>query len=430
MVNSDVTTLEADILVVGGGMAGTVAAIAAARAGADVLLVERFGFLGGAATAAAVGQFVGWETRSGRRMVGGIAEEIVQRLQVIDGSDGHSHFIMSTGHRMDRVCYDPELLKPVLDTMAAEAGVRLLFHSALLGVDRQGETINAVRILTKAGPWAIRAKVVIDASGDLDLLASAGAEFLPLGEGQSMQPATAMFRFGPIDLETFEAIPGAELAALARKGVEEGRLARAALHASRIEGTRDAWFNISRLAFDATDPLALSAAEVEGRRQALAAAAFLAECVPGCAGGRLVATAPVVGVRESRRMAGRHLLTEAELHAGTPFPDRIAWGAYPMDIHPPKGAGLHFEEFGADHAYAIPFGSLVPRGFGNVLVAGRGISATHKAHAAIRVMPIVMAIGQAAGLAAAQSVQGNAQVVETDLARLQARLRQDGAILP
>ncbi|SHI39799.1 FAD dependent oxidoreductase [Roseomonas rosea] len=430
MVDADRTTLRADVLVMGGGMAGTVAAIAAARAGADTLLVERLGFLGGAATAAAVGQFVGWETRSGRRTVGGIAEEIVERLRAIGGSDGHTHFTMSTGHRMDRVCYDPELLKPVLDAMAGEAGVRLLFHAALLDVERDGPAIAAVQVLTKAGPWRVEAKAVIDASGDLDLLARAGAGFLELAEGQSMQPATAMFRFGPMDLEAFEAIPGPELAALARQGVEEGRLARAALHASRIEGTRDAWFNISRVAFDATDPLALSAAEVEGRRQALAAAAFLAERVPGCAGGRLVATAPVIGVRESRRVAGRHLLTEAELHAGTPFPDRIAWGAYPMDIHPPKGAGLHFEEFGADHAYAIPFGSLVPQGLGNVLVAGRGISATHKAHAAIRVMPIVMAIGQAAGLAAAQAVQGNAPVAEADVARLQARLRADGAILP
>ena len=424
------TMLEADVLVMGGGMAGTVAAVAAARAGASVLLVERFGFLGGAATAAAVGQFVGWETRSGRRMVGGIAEEIVGRLQAIGGSDGHSHFVMSTGHRMDRVCYDPELLKPVLDRLAGEAGVRLLFHAALLDAERDAATITAVRILTKAGPCTVRARVVIDASGDLDLLASAGAEFLPLDAGQAMQPATAMFRFGPIDLGVFEAIPGAELAALARQGVEEGRLARAALHASRIEGTRDAWFNISRLAFDATDPLALSAAEVEGRRQALGAAAFLTERVPGCAGGRLVATAAVVGVRESRRVAGRRVLTEAELSAGTPFADRIAWGAYPMDIHPPKGAGLQFEEFGADHAYAIPFGSLVPRGFANVLVAGRGISATHKAHAAIRVMPIVMAVGQAAGVAAAQSVQGNAAVAEADMARLQARLRRDGSVLP
>ncbi len=422
--------MTAEVLVAGGGMAGVVAAVAAARAGADVLLVERWGFLGGAATASAVGQFVGWETSAGRRVVAGIAEEIAQRLVVQGASDGHSYFTMSTGHRMDRVCYDPEVLKPVLDGLAQDAGVRLLFHAAILGAERQGGTITAVDLLTKAGVWRVRPRIVIDASGDLDLLARLGAEFLPLEQGQAMQPATAMFRFGPIDLPVFEALSPQDLAALSRQGVAEGRLARAALHASRIEGTRDAWFNIGRLAFDATDPLALSAAEVEGRRQSLAAAAFLRDLVPGCAGGRVVAFAPQVGVRESRRMRGLHVLTEDELRAATPFADRIAWGAYPMDIHPAQGAGLHFEGFGEDHAYAIPMRSLIPLGFDNALVAGRGISATHKAHAAIRVMPIVMAIGEAAGLAAATAARGNAAPHALDIATLQAALRQNGAHLP
>ncbi|MGX9964215.1 FAD-dependent oxidoreductase [Roseomonas sp. F4] len=422
--------LSADILVAGGGMAGTMAAIAAARAGADVLLVERFGFLGGAATAAAVGQFVGWETAAGRRVVAGLAEEVVARLQALGASDGHSYFTMSTGHRMDRVCYDPELLKPVLDAMAAEAGVRLLFHTAILGAERQGRAIASVDLLTKAGVCRVTPRLVIDASGDLDLLARAGADFLALQPGQVMQPATAMFRFGPIDLPAFDAIAPKDLAALAQQGVAEGRLARAALHASRIEGTADAWFNIGRLAFDATDPLALSAAEVEGRRQSLAAAGFLRDLVPGCAAGRIQAFAPQVGVRESRRIHGLHVLEEAELREGKAFADRIAWGAYPMDIHPAKGAGLHFEGFGADHAYAIPLRALLPRGFDNVLVAGRGISASHKAHAAIRVMPIVMAIGQAAGIAAAMAARGNAAPAEIDVPALQDALRQASAHLP
>lgn len=422
--------LRADVLVAGGGMAGTVAAIAAARAGADVLLAERWGFLGGAATAAAVGQFVGWETASGRRVVAGIAEEIVARLVALGASDGHSYFTMSTGHRMDRVCYDPEVLKPVLDGMAQEAGVRLLFHASILDAERQGGTITAVDLLTKAGVWRVLPRIVIDASGDLDVLARLGADFLPLDSGQAMQPATAMFRFGPIDLDVFNALSPQHLAALSRQGVEQGSLARAALHASRIEGTRDAWFNIGRLAFDATDPLALSAAEVEGRRQSLAASAFLRDLVPGCAAGRLVAFAPQIGVRESRRIHGLHVLAEDELRAATPFPDRIAWGAYPMDIHPAKGAGLHFEGFGADHAYAIPLRSLLPTGFDNALVAGRGISATHKAHAATRVMPTVMAIGQAAGIAAAMAARGNATPASCDLPALQAALRDGGAHLP
>jgi hypothetical protein len=376
-----------------------------------------------------VGQFVGWETASGRRVVAGIAEEIVARLVALGASDGHSRFTMSTGHSMDRVRYDPELLKVVLDALSADAGVRLLFHAALLDVARSGAAITEVGLLTKAGVLRCTPRVVVDASGDLDTLARAGCTFLPLGEGEAMQPATAMFRFGPVDFATFDAIPPAQLKALAAQGVAEGALARAALHASRVEGTADAWFNIGRLALDATDPLALSTAEVEGRRQSLAAAGFLARHVPGCAGGRLVAFAPQLGIRESRRVRGLHVLDEAELRAGTAFPDRIAWGAYPFDVHPAQGAGLTFDELGADHAYAIPFRSLVPAGLDNALVAGRGISATHRAHAATRVMPTVMAIGQAAGIAAAMAARTNAAPANCDIAGLQARLRADGAIL-
>ena len=422
--------LTAEVLVVGGGIAGTVAAIAAGRAGADTLLVERWGFLGGAATAAAVGQFVGWETASGRRVVAGIAEEIVERLVALGASDGHARFTMSTGHVMDRVSYDPELLKVVLDRLVTEAGVKLLFHTALLDVTRTGETITQVQLLTKAGAVHCAPRVVVDASGDLDLLARAGCRFLPLGEGETMQPATAMFRFGPVNFAAFNAIPPDRLKALAAQGVAEGALARAALHASRVEGTADAWFNIGRVALDATDPLALSAAEVEGRRQSLAAAEFLKRQVPGCAAGRLVAFAPQIGIRESRRIAGLHVLAEAELRAGTRFADRIAWGAYPIDVHPARGAGLTFDELGEDHAYAIPLRSLIPAGLENAIVAGRGISATHRAHAATRVMPTVMAIGQGAGLAAAMAAQTNAPPASCDIGALQAQLRIDGAFLP
>jgi hypothetical protein len=363
-------------------------------------------------------------------VVGGIAEAIVQRLVTLGASDGHTRFTMSTGHVMDRVQYDPELLKPVLDSLVAEAGVTPLFHAALAGVTRTGGAITQVELLTKAGMARVAPRIVIDASGDLDLLARAGAAFLALEPGEAMQPATAMFRFGPVDFAAFKAIPAAGLKALAAQGVAEGALARAALHASRVEGRDDAWFNIGRIALDATDPLALSAAEIEGRRQSLAAVGFLQRAVPGCAGGRLIAFAPQLGIRESRRMRGLHVLTEADLRAATPFEDRIAWGAYPIDVHPAQGAGLTFEGFGADHAYAIPLRCLIPVGLDNLLVAGRGISATHRAHAATRVMPTVMAIGEAAGTAAAMAVRGNAAPAQCDIGALQAALRAGGAHLP
>lgn len=424
------SNLAVDVLVCGGGMAGTVAAIAAARTGAHVLLVERWGFLGGSATAAAVGQFVGWETESGRQVIQGLGEEIVGRLAQHGGSSGHTRFTMSTGHRMDQVSYDPERLKLVLDEMAGEAGVRVLFHATILDAVRQGAAIAMVTVLTKAGPIAVQPQLVIDASGDLDLMARAGAEFLPLEPDEAPQPATMMFRFGPIDFDVFGALSKEELSVLCRQGVESGALARAALHQSRIPGTDDGWFNISRVSLDATDPFALSAGEMEGRRQAFAAADFLTAQVPGCGRGRLIALAAQLGIRESRRVRGDVVLTPDDLRAERRFPDAIAVGAYPMDIHPAKGAGLHFETLGGDRSYEIPYRCLTPVGLDNALIAGRGISASHGAHASTRVMPTTMAIGQAAGTAAALACNGNGGTRQVDTAALRERLQRDGAYLP
>jgi hypothetical protein len=424
---SDIT---AEVLVCGGGMSGTVAAIAAARAGAQTLLIERWGFLGGSATAAAVGQFVGWETEAGRQVIQGTAEEVVRRLERHGASGGHTRFTMSTGHAMDQVSYDPEALKLVLDEMAAEAGVRVLFHATIAEVRASEQRIQAVSVQTKAGVLTIHPRVVIDASGDLDVLARAGATFLPLAEDEAPQPATMMFRFGPIDFPRFEALTTAERQELARQGVESGALARAALHQSRIPGTDDGWFNISRVSLDATDPFALSAGEMEGRRQAFSAAAFLRAHVPGCEAGRLVTLASQLGIRESRRVQGDYLLTADDLRAQRRFPDAIAVAAYPMDIHPAKGAGLSFETLGGDRAYEIPFRCLIPAGLDNVLVSGRGISATHGAHASVRVMPTTMAIGQAAGTAAAMVVRGNGGTRAVSPAMLRDSLREGGAFLP
>ena len=422
--------IDTDVLVCGGGMAGVVAAAAAARAGARVLLAERWGFLGGSATAGAVGQFVGWATEAGRQVIHGMAEEVVERLARHGGSGGHTVFTMSTGHRMDQVSYDPEVLKLVLDEMVAEAGVRTLFHATILAVEAAPRRIAAVAVLTKAGPLTIRPRLVIDSSGDLDVLARAGAGFLPLAPDEAPQPATMMFRFGPIDFGAFGALTTPELQALARRGAESGALARAALHQSRVPGTQDGWFNISRVALDATDPFALSAGEMEGRRQAFSAARFLREHVPGCGGGRLVALAAQLGIRESRRILGDCVLTADDLRAGRRFADAIAVGAYPMDIHPASGAGLGFETLGGDRSYEIPYRCLIPAGLDNALVAGRGISASHGAHASTRVMPTTMAVGQAAGTAAALILAGNGGTREVDTALLRRRLIEDRAYLP
>lgn len=425
-------SLEADVLVCGGGVAGTMAAVAAARHGASVLLVERYGFLGGNATAGAVAQFNSWQTANGRRVVAGLADEVVERLGRYSAAGEHQTFVMSTGHRMDRIEYAPELLKLVLDDMVSEAGVRPLLHASLLDVSCTGRQIDRVRVLTKSGIVSIRPRVLLDCSGDIDALKRAGARFLELEDGEALQPATMMFRFGPIDFSALDAILPADMAALARRGFEQGALARAALHVARDPFSQDGWFNISRLAVDATDAMALGRAEVEGRRQAWRASCFLRSSVPGCAQGRLLAFATQVGVRETRRIEGDHVLTGEELLLPVEFADAIAAGAYPIDIHPAAGGGLQYQALGDDHAYQIPYRSLIPTGFDNALVAGRGVSATHTALAAIRVMTISMAVGQAAGTAAALASRQPAAAaavrsVPVDL--LRQALASDGACL-
>ena len=423
--------MDADVLVCGGGLAGTMAAVAAARHGARVLLVERYGFLGGNATGGAVAQFNSWQTAAGRRVVAGLASEVVQRLQRYGAAADHDVFVMSTGHRMDRVEYAPEVLKLVLDDMVAESGVQPLFHATLLDVERTGRRIDAVRLLTKSGVLTVRPRVLVDSSGDIDALYRAGAQFLELGDGEQLQPATMMFRFGPVDFARFDALPPAELSQLARRGFEQGALARAALHAARDPFSDDAWFNISRLAIDATDVMALSRAEIEGRRQAWSAAQYLRHAVPGCALGRLRAFATQVGVRETRRVAGDHVLSAEDLLQGVAFPDAVAAGAYPIDIHPASGGDLVYKPLGEDHSYQIPYRSLIPLGLDNALVAGRGVSATHDALAAIRVMTISMAVGQAAGTAAALAVRkpGAVHVRDVGSNPLREALRADGACL-
>ena len=176
-------------------------------------------------------------------------------------------------------------------------------------------------------------------------------------------------------------------------------------------------------------PFELSRGEIEGRRQAFSAAQYLTAAVPGCAAGRLVAIAAQLGIRETRRVRGRYVLTGDDIRAGRSFSDGIAVGAYPLDIHPAKGGDLKFTTLGADHSYEIPYRCLVPDGLNNAVVACRGISATHEAHASVRVMPIGMAIGQAAGAAAAMMAQGNMPASEVNSPRLRRSLEEAGAYL-
>jgi hypothetical protein len=331
---------------------------------------------------------------------------------------------------MDRVEFDPEVLKVVLDELILEAGVTPLFNTWLFNVERQQSVITKVRLLSKSGEIVVTPRVVIDTSGDLDLLNQVGCEMLPLEPEEELQPATYSFRMGPIDFDAYNAISSEEKAEIARRGVAEGALARLAVHCNQVPGTQEGWFNVTRVAVDATDAFALSRAEIEGRRQALRAANFLAENLPGCKGARLTGLASSIGIRETRRARGHVVVTEEDLRSGRVFPDTVACGAYPIDVHQTGGAGIRLERLGqGDHFYTLPLRSLIPISLDNALVAGRGLSATHVAFSALRVMPMSMAMGQAAGIAAATAVSRNAAVADLPFDAIKQELLSGGAIL-
>ena len=422
--------IDSDVLVVGGGVAGVCAAVAAARAGARCMLVERNGFLGGAATAAAVSQFMGWRTERGTQVIAGLGQEIVDRLVARGGSNGPDWGLLSGGVRMDRVVFDPDILKVVFDEMLLDAGVTPLFHSMASGAERNGRAIKSVSFLTKSGTIAVTPKIVVDTSGDLDVLHMAGCEMLPLEDGEQLQPATAYFRMGPIDFDVYDKLTSDQRTAIARKGVDAGALGRLAISCYPVPGTRDAWFNVTRIPIDGTDAFALSRGEMEQRRQALAAAAFIGANVPGCIGARLTAFAPQLGIRETRRVRGHVVVTEDDLRSGREFPDSIAIASFPIDVHETDGPGTRLERVGGpDHVYRIPLGALIPVSLDNALAAGRGVSATHTAFSALRIMPQSMAMGQAAGVAAALASSRNTPVDQLAFDLVRAELRKGGAIL-
>jgi hypothetical protein len=419
------------VLVVGGGVAGVCAAVAAARQGAATAIIERNGFFGGAATASAVVQFMGWKTAGGTPLIGGIAQEIVDRLVTAGGSAGPDIGLLSTGMPIDRVVFDPDILKVVFDEMMLDAGVTVLFHSQVSAVERSGRAILRVALLTKSGELTFEPKVVVDASGDLEVLHRANCEMLPLDDGETLQPASMYFRMGPADLGPYNAMSHDERMAISRRGVAEGALGRLAISCYAVPGSHDAWFNVTRIAVDGTDAFALSAAEMQGRRESLKAARFIAANVPGFEQARLNGFAPQLGIRETRRARGHVVVTEDDLRHGKIFPDAIALAAFPIDVHDARGVDTRLERVGGpDHRYSIPLRALVPVSLDNALVAGRGISATHAAFGALRIMPQAMATGQAAGVAAALAVRGNAPPVELPFKNVRQALIDGGAILP
>jgi hypothetical protein len=443
---------DIDVLVVGGGNAGCAAALAAARHGARTMLVERYGFLGGTATASMVGPWMTFHSGS-KRIVGGIAQEIVERLQRKGASPGH--LPDSSDYVATITPFDPEIHKALLFEMMQEAGVKLLLHAYFLRALASDGNVVGATFATVAGERSYRARYTIDATADAYVAASAGVQTQQGDERGRVQPASLMFRLSHVDL--------AKTATYVRMHPDQMRTSlkaheRKAPALTAVAGLYDLWHdaleheevdiprevvsffitpyadevtvNMTRVTnIDPLDPDDLTRAEVEARMQVMQLVEFFRKRVPGFENARLAATGTQIGIRESRRIVGEYTLTRDDVLQARHFDDAVARSAYPIDIHNPSGSGTVTHRLAEGESYEIPYRCLVPERVDGLLVAGRCISTTHEALASTRLTPTVMTLGQAAGTAAALAKDSGKRLRDIDTRQLRAELVNDGVVL-
>jgi glycine/D-amino acid oxidase-like deaminating enzyme len=417
-----------DVVVVGSGSAGSSAAISSARAGAQTLLVDRLAFMGGTSTAV-LDTFYAFYTpgEQPRRVVGGLGWEVVERLT----DQGVAFERPNTYGAGTGVTYDQETLKLVWERMAADSGLDILLHTWATGVRMDGPRTDAVRVWNKGGESWISAAVVIDASGDADVSAFAGADYEDIHTSGKVQALSTLFRLANVDVGRASQTKKADMWGLMREAAATGDYSLPRLegswHRTPFDGV--VMVHMTRIPnVDATDPVALTAAEIEGRRQVREYHRFLRDRVPGFEKSVVVGTSPSIGVRESRRVIGDYQLTRADVLGARRFDDEIALCGAPIEDHGESG-GTDWQYVPGGAVYGIPYRALLPSNIDGLLVAGRCFSSTHDAHASARSMATCMAMGQAAGTAAALAVAGNCLPRDVPADTLRARLRDGGQIL-
>ncbi len=405
-----------DVVVVGGGPGGVCAAVGAAKGGADVLLIERYGFLGGMATAGLVNPFMPY-TIGGERLTSTVFNELLDRLEDAGA--------LAAGGTV----FDDEWMKIVLDRMVQDHGVDLLLHSSFADVEMDGRRITRVHTAGKSGQTDAAGTVFVDATGDGDLAARAGAP-VEIGRPKDglCQPMTLCFRIGDVAGEPSPRQLRRELTEifLAAKEAGEIDLPREDVLVFATLVPHVFHFNTTRVVKrDATSVLDMTAAELEGRRQVAELFALFRRRSPRFKDAYLIKTAAQIGVRESRRVMGQYVLTAGEVVEACKFSDGIARSNYPIDIHNPTGEGTVIQRLPPGEFYEVPYRCLVPKGVDNLLIGSRCISATHEAHASLRIMPVVATIGEAAGIAAAWAVREGILPRQVDGARLKAAMLRE-----
>ncbi|MBD3293582.1 MAG: FAD-dependent oxidoreductase [Armatimonadia bacterium] len=405
-----ITERNFDVIVAGGGISGSMAAIAAAREGASTLLVERYAALGGMATLGLVQPITTWGL-GGSYVVAGTGKRMLEEM--IQQRPGSATEMNHYGPSCDA-----EHLKRLLEETALQHGVELLYHSWITGVESEGERITGLRTVSKSGEALLRGDVFVDATGDGDVAAFAG---IPADVGS--QGITLMFHVTGIDRERCP-----DRTEIAKMYADAGAVNYRMLAMFWAPQPGSAYMNVTEVEdHDALDVEDLTAATIECRRQAWAIIDILRAEVPGFEDAWITQTAPALGVRESRHVRGLHTLSGDDVEAGRDFEDTIARASCPVDIHGSQNEGKGTYH-GLKRSYGVPWRSLVTPEYANLLLTGRCLSADTVAHSSVRRMGPGFALGEAAGIGAAQTL-AHGDVRDMPIAPLQDRLREFGAIL-
>ena len=413
-----------DVTVLGGGPAGVSAAVSAARKGARVLLVEASPSLGGMATSGLVGPFMTVYDRDGdERTVGGIFSEIVSRLErygaVIDPAEVESPSLYTSfieKYHRHVTPFHSFYLEIVLDEMVREAGVTLLCYTKFADAVTENGAIRYAVLAAPEGLVSVESRVFIDCTGNASVAERAG---VPTYKGDEEcgipQPGTLMFEVGSVDDARFDAF-----------GKRPERPVKAYLTPTkgRYKVNHYHVYNV-----DATSARSLTDGHSEARRQVLDAYAVLHDKTPGFENAELLSVAPVLGIRESRHIEGEYRITVKDVAEGTPFEDSIAVYGFGMDIHNRRSTESGNFKIEVAKRYRIPYRSLLPKGCENLLVAGKTLSCESQAVGGMRCMPAAMAMGQAAGIAAATAVEQEISLRAVDTDALRRELVSLGAIV-
>ena len=429
---------EYDVVVCGGGPAGVCAGLASARQGKKTLLIEQFNCLGGMATAGLHQKIAVFSGSGGYpEIAGGLSREICKRsVETAEGMYLDKPAVMTGSGLFVEI----EGFKYLLDNMAKESGLELLFYSQFSDVILKDGYIEGIIITNKSGRQAVLAKAFIDCTGDADIAYRAGCP-VQIGrpEDGRMQPTTLMYRVGGINAE-----------AISKYRKEKDNFLKNFCAEATLKGLMGPWqtqlmgfwwnenrpdqmnINFSHMHYDGTSVFDLTKASIEGRQQVQEAVHAMRELIPGFEKSYLIDTAAYIGIRETRRIKGEFILTVQDMMNQTIFEDSIGLGAAFIDIHNVEGPGMDKKsgfKFPKGGYYSIPYRTLIPQGIDNLLVAGRCHSATHEAAGSTRWMTQCMIMGEAAGIATAIGLEDKCSMKMVEIKKLHERLTENGAIL-